>query len=41
MKFIRVSLKETLELPFWGLNICEEIRKNGKYEANKQNNISD
>ena len=32
-KFKRVSLDETPEFPFWGLNIViKEIRKNGEYE---------
>ena len=32
-KFKRVSLNETLEFPFWGLNICVDFDlRNSKYE---------
>ena len=39
-KFKRVSLNETPELPFWGLNICVDFDlrnsgKNGEYEETK------
>jgi len=40
LKFKRVSLNETLEIPFWGLNICVDfdLRDSKKMENMKKLN---